>query len=145
MATRGCIFCPKSHSRLLQAQSQLTLPSNSRFSGVRLIAVPVFTGRVSPVLDNCTQLCLLEPGSIRATKNKTVKIRESSIFGRVAEFEKLRIKLIICGAVSEAFYNLLRQADIELICGITGDIDDVIDAFRNGMLEQARFRMPGFH
>ncbi len=144
MATHACIFCPKSHSRLLQLQSRLPLPSTSRFLGSRLIAVPMFTGRVSPVLDNCTQLRLLKPGSNQAADDNTVQVRGSSIFERVAEFKKLRIGLIICGAVSEAFYNLLRQADIDLVCGITGDVAEVITAFRNGTLEQGRFRMPGF-
>ncbi len=144
MATHACIFCPKSYSRLLQSQSQLPLPSTSRFFGSRLIAVPVFTGRVSPVLDNCTKLCLLESGSNPTADHTTVNVIGSSIFERVAEFKKLRIGLIICGAVSEAFYNLLKQADIELVCGITGDIEEVIKAFRNRTLKQAQFRMPGF-
>ncbi|MFO7708273.1 MAG: hypothetical protein R6V84_08870 [Desulfobacterales bacterium] len=144
MATHACIFCPKSYSRLLQAQSQLSLPSTSRFFGSRLIAVPIFTGRVSPVLDNCTNLFLLESESSPAADRTTVNVRGSSIFERVAEFKRMRIGLIICGAVSEAFYNLLRQAGIELVCGVTGDIEEVITAYRNGTLQQAQFRMPGF-
>lgn len=54
------------------------------------------------------------------------------------------IRLIICGAVGEAFCNLLHEADIDLVCGIRGDIYEVIDAYRNGALSHVRFRMPGF-
>lgn len=143
MATRACIFCPKSSTCLLRAPTQPPLPSTSRFFGGRCIAVPVFAGRVSPVLDNCTQLRLLEPGSGQPADYNTVKVSGSSIFERVVEFKKLRIGLVICGAVSEVFYNLLRQAGIELVCGITGDIEEVIKAFRNRTLAQVRFRMPG--
>jgi predicted Fe-Mo cluster-binding NifX family protein len=71
-------------------------------------------------------------------------MKRASLFERVREIQKLGIGVIICGAVSDSFYNLLREAEIDLVCGITGDIDEVIDAYRKGTLEQARFRMPGF-
>lgn len=66
-----------------------------------------------------------------------------SIYERAFEIQKLGIRLVICGAVSEFFYNLLREAGIDLCCGISGDIDDVIQAYRKGKLDQPRFRMPG--
>jgi predicted Fe-Mo cluster-binding NifX family protein len=56
---------------------------------------------------------------------------------------KYGVQIIICGAVSEAFYNLLTEAGIDLVCGVTGDVDEVIAAHRNGTLNQPRFRMPG--
>jgi predicted Fe-Mo cluster-binding NifX family protein len=114
-----------------------------RSAGIRRAAVPVFMGRVSPVLDTCTQLFMLESDGKKKTARKTIPMKGSSIFERTGEIQKLGIGAIICGAVSDSFYNLLRDADIDLVCGITGDIDDVIDAYRNGTLEQPRFRMPG--
>ena len=62
---------------------------------------------------------------------------------RARELHKIGVGVIICGAVSDAFFNLLRESDIEMVCSIAGDVDDVIDAYRNGTLNQARFRMPG--
>lgn len=106
-------------------------------------AVPVFRGRVSPVLDTCKQLCVLESGGEQVVANRTIPIKTTSIFERAGEIKKLGIRVIICGAVSEAFYNLLREAGIDLVCGITGDVDEVLAAHRNGTLGQARFRMPG--
>jgi predicted Fe-Mo cluster-binding NifX family protein len=45
--------------------------------------------------------------------------------------------------VSDTFFNLLHEAGIKLVCNIAGDMDDVIDAYRNGTLGDTRFRMPG--
>lgn len=143
MPMRACIFCPKSYSRLRQPPSQLPR-SEVKPSKNHLTAVPIFRGRVSPVLDTCTQLRFVESGSSPTASQKTVTFKGNTIFERAAEIKKLGIGLIICGAVSEAFYNLLKQADIDLVCGISGDVAEVIRAFRNGTLEQARFRMPGF-
>ncbi len=111
---------------------------------LRRAAVPVFRGRVSPVLDNCTQLRILEWDGKDATDSPAIPVKNTSLFDRAYEIQKLGIGLIICGAVSDSFYNLLKQSGIDLVCGITGDINEVIDAYRKGMLEQPRFRMPGF-
>ena len=45
--------------------------------------------------------------------------------------------------MSDAFFTLLQEARIQLVTGIAGEIDEVIDAYRNGTLGQSRFRMPG--
>jgi hypothetical protein len=117
-------------------------PGSGRSAGIRRTAVPVFLGRVSPVLDTCTQLFMLD--SVGQTEPVGPGIpMKGSIFERVREVQRLGISVIICGAVSDSFYNLLREAGIDSICGITGDIDEVIEAYRNGTLAHPQFRMPG--
>ncbi len=101
-------------------------------------------GRVSPVLDACTQLILLEPDGKQETARRKIHMKGASIFERASQMLELGIGGIICGTVSDAFYNLLREAGIDLVCGIAGDVDDVIDAYRSGSLDKPRFRMPGF-
>lgn len=123
----------------------MPLPASgqARPEGFPRTAIPVFMGRVSPVLDTCTQLGLLEPGQNQKIVCRTIPVRGNSIFERADEIKRLGIGLIICGAVSDAFYNILKEGDLDLVCGITGDIEEVIEAYRNGTLAQARFRMPG--
>jgi predicted Fe-Mo cluster-binding NifX family protein len=106
-------------------------------------AIPVFMGRVSPVLDTCTQIGILEPDRNQEIVHRTFPVKSNSIYERTDEIKKLGVGVVICGAVSDAFFNLLRENDIDLVCGITGDIEEVIEAYRNGTLTQARFRMPG--
>jgi len=143
MPTHPCIFCPKSHDRLHTPISHVAIPSPAGASLIRRTAVPVFMGRVSPVLDTCTQLLVVESGGKEAITRLTIPMKGESLSERARELHKLGVGGIICGAVSNAFFNLLRESDIELVCGIAGDVDDVIDAYRNGALDQARFRMPG--
>jgi predicted Fe-Mo cluster-binding NifX family protein len=106
-------------------------------------AIPVFMGRVSPVLDTCTQFGLLEPDRNHEIVRRTVPVKGNSIYERAGEIKNLGVEVIICGAVSDAFFNLLKESDIDLVCGITGDVEEVIDAYSKGALVQARFRMPG--
>jgi predicted Fe-Mo cluster-binding NifX family protein len=111
--------------------------------GVHRTALPVFMGRVSPVLDTCGQLFMLEPDDNQQAAQRAISMKGFSIYERTCQIQKLGIRFIICGAVSDSFYNLLREAGIDLRCGISGDIDEVIQAYRNGKLDQPRFRMPG--
>ncbi len=113
---------------------------NERFSRT---AIPVFRGRVSPVLDTCTRLCLLEPGRARGIRRKTMPVRGNTLFERAEEIKKSGVCVVICGAVSDPFYNLLKERYVDIVCGITGDIGEVIQAYRSGTLSKARYRMPG--
>jgi len=143
MPTHSCIFCPKAHNRLPPGSAQLPASGQARPQGFPRTAIPVFLGRVSPVLDTCTQLGILEPGGKQKIACRTIPLTGISIFERADEIKKLGVGVVICGAVSDSFYNLLRENDIELVCGITGDIEEVIEAYNSGTLRQARFRMPG--
>jgi hypothetical protein len=86
---------------------------------------------------------IMANGWLGLMTRQTIPMKGGSLFERARELHKLGIGGIICGAVSDTFFNLLRESDIEMVCGIAGDVDDVIDAYRNGALDQARFRMPG--
>jgi predicted Fe-Mo cluster-binding NifX family protein len=123
----------------------MPLPASGRagFKGVPRTAIPVFMGRVSPVLDTCTQFGLLESGRNQEIVLRTVPVTGNSIYERAGEIKKLGVGVIICGAVSDAFFNLLKEMDIDLVCGITGNVEEVIEAYSKGALIQARFRMPG--
>jgi len=121
-------------------------PASGRFliPGFPRTAIPVFRGRVSPVLDTCTRLGILEPVRKRRIVRRTVSLKGNSIYERAREIKKLKIEVIICGAVSDAFFNLLKTSDIHLVCGISGDVEEVTEAYRKGTLANMRFRMPGF-
>ena len=88
-------------------------------------------------------LLLPGPGSKKQFVYRTVPMKGSSIYERASEMKKLGIQFIICGAVSQSYYNLLKEIGIEVYCGINGEIEAVFKAYRDGKLNQPRFRMPG--
>ncbi len=106
------------------------------------MAIPVFRGRVAPVLDACTHLLVMD---LEATPSsgRMVQVSIRTLPERVQEFLHLGISEIVCGALSNLLDKLLRAEGIHLICGIAGDIDAVVVAWQAGTLGQACFRMPG--
>ena len=107
------------------------------------IAIPVYLGRVSPVLDTCTRLCIVDAVPGKGIRRKTVPVQGKTLLERAEEIKRHGAEAVICGAVSNVFYNLLKERYVDMICGITGEIGEVIRAHRKGTLSQGRFRMPG--
>lgn len=144
MAKHPCIFCPKSWSR--QGAGRLMPPFSAAHPSPthRLVAVPVFLDRVSPVLDTCHRMALIDPGAGDPREPRTVCCEAVSLSERVSELKRLGVGTVICGALSEAFANLLEVGKIRLISGVSGEVREVLEAYLNGRLNDERFRMPGF-
>ena len=108
------------------------------------IAIPIFHNRVSPVLDTCIRLLIID-----FEKKIEVERREISfdIYSQSERFEilkKLNPNAIICCGISEVFDKMLQSAGIRLICGIVGDVDQVLEAFLCNRIDAPCFRMPGY-
>lgn len=143
MPKRPCIFCGRSAKRA----SRDGMLTRSALTGGALppsrTAVPIFRGRVSPVLDTCTQMLLVETNGRNEKARTTLSLEGTSLIERCRVLQEHGVGVVICSAVSDSFFKLLGQSDIATICGIAGEIEDVIQAYRRGSLEQPRFRMPG--
>ena len=108
------------------------------------VAIPIFQNRISPVLDSCRHMVLLDIEQGTEMDRRNVYIGEMSLAERCGILEKLDVAIVICGGVSEIFANMLKGSNTRLINGIAGDIDTVIKAFLGDRLDKPQFYMPGF-
>ena len=111
---------------------------------MKKIAIPIFQKRVSPVLDSCRHLLVIDTKQGVEMDRETVYLDEMPLAERCDLFVKLGIEIVICGGVSETFANMLTGVNIRLFNGIAGDMDDVITAFLGERLDKPQFYMPGF-
>jgi predicted Fe-Mo cluster-binding NifX family protein len=108
------------------------------------IAIPVFKSRVSPVFDSCARLLLVD-----LDRNQEVA-RTEILFEGLSEIDRLKILkrsgvgTVICGAISDGFYKMIFNAEISLIIGIAGEVNQVITAYRCNRLGEPCFFMPGY-
>jgi len=56
---------------------------------------------------------------------------------------KLKIGTLICGVVGNRLFSLLEAGDIRVIPGVSGRVEEVIEAFFTGDLDQDKHTMPG--
>ena len=108
------------------------------------IAVPIFNSRISPVFDTCTRILLVEFKKGREITRKEFDLDNFSLRERLQVMEKNAVSVIICGGISDVFHSILSNSNILLICGICGNIDEVLKAHCDGRLDDPCFFMPGY-
>lgn len=108
------------------------------------IAIPIFHHRVSPVLDTCTRLLILDYEGQTEVDRREVAFDMYSPSERLETVKKLNPDAVICCGISDVFDRMLQSAGIRLICGIAGDVQQVAEAFLGNRLDSPCFRMPGF-
>jgi predicted Fe-Mo cluster-binding NifX family protein len=108
------------------------------------LAIPIFKARVSPVLDTCKRILLIDFENNRQTAQKELDLDNFSLRERLQIFEKNDVAVVICGGISSFFHAMLSNSNILLISGICGNVDEVIDAHFDGRLDDPCFFMPGY-
>jgi len=108
------------------------------------IAIPVYNSRVSPVFDSCVRLLLIDLDHQREVDRTEILCGGLSEIERVNLLKKSGVDTVICGAVSDGFYKLISNADITVIIGIAGEVDQVLTAFKCNRLNDPCFYMPGY-
>lgn len=107
------------------------------------IAVPIWEDKVSPVLDTAAKLLILETLDQRKVSRTEAFLNEQEISKRCFHIQKLGIDILICGAVSRPFSEILAAAGVNVIPGISGAVEEIVAAYFDGTLNQAKYLMPG--
>ncbi|MFH0845152.1 MAG: NifB/NifX family molybdenum-iron cluster-binding protein [Pseudomonadota bacterium] len=58
--------------------------------------------------------------------------------------QRLGLDVLICGAISRPFLRRLKDIGIEIIQGISGHPEAILEAYLQGNIYDSRFLMPGF-
>ena len=108
------------------------------------IAVPIWENRISPVLDTASRLLIIEIEDQKEASRFETLLDEQDIYRRCLRIQGLGINTLICGAISCPFLRLLMASNIKIIYGISGNTEDVLEAYFEGTINHTRFLMPGF-
>jgi len=107
------------------------------------VAIPQWQGRVSPVFDVADSLLLIDLGHGVEIARKGVALVEDTPLGRAQSMAGLRIDTLICGAISRPLELALLYCGMEVISQICGDVDQVLETYMKGRMQQQIFFMPG--
>jgi predicted Fe-Mo cluster-binding NifX family protein len=113
-------------------------------NGMERIAIPVWEGRVSPVLDTAERLWICDIGAEPQRAAHIVNLQPADIRQRMQFIRGLGIHTLLCGAISRQLHNLLLGAGIEVRPWLTGDVEDIAAAYSEGRLTGDRFLLPGW-
>lgn len=107
------------------------------------IAISIWNDCVSNVFDFADCILLVEVENSKEISRAQIQFECKFFSQRINQLKSLKVDLIICGAISRAFAELVIASGIEVLAYVTGDINDVLDAYINGDLAQSQFAMPG--
>ena len=107
------------------------------------IALPVWEDKVSPVFDTALKLLVVEVRDKREESRFVYHIDESDLSQKCHRIKKLGPDILICGAVSHVFLQMLLASGLDVIQEISGPAEDVLKAYLQGNIFQPRFLMPG--
>jgi len=107
------------------------------------IAVSIWDDKVSPVLDTASKLLVIESDVQKESSRFEVYLLEQDISRRCHFIRGLNINVLICGGVSRQLSGILEASGINVISGISGPAEDIIEVYLQGTLGDSMFFMPG--
>jgi predicted Fe-Mo cluster-binding NifX family protein len=107
------------------------------------VAIPVFESRVSPVLDSCQRMVVVDIEKGCEIRRQELNLDKMSIHERIEVMARWGIRKIICAGVSDIMCRFLAGKNIALVSGIAGELEKIINAYICNRLDDACFLMPG--
>ena len=109
------------------------------------IAMPVWNERVSPLFDAAGRMRVLSVIDGLEQYRFEADIIDLNL-PRICMFLKhMKIDVLICGAISDEYLHAIRESGIRVIAEISGDIDDIVSAYREDRLGGKEYHLPGPH
>jgi predicted Fe-Mo cluster-binding NifX family protein len=107
------------------------------------IAISIWEDKISPLLDTASKLLIIENKTQKESSRYEVHLLKQDISKKCRFIRSFNIDVLICGAVSRQFSEMLKASGIEIISGVAGPAQDVLEAYRQGTLLDSEFCMPG--
>lgn len=109
-----------------------------------MLAIPVLRSRVAPVFNWCSRILLLpEDASNSASGKEVILSGVTDPFVRLSILRENGADTLICGALSPELFHYAEHLQLRIICGIAGDIAEVLQAYQTHQLDQPSFWLPG--
>jgi predicted Fe-Mo cluster-binding NifX family protein len=106
------------------------------------IAIPIWEGRVSPVMDAASRLLVIGMKDGGEVSRKAEIIPRANT-ARLARFiGGLGVNVVLCGAISRQLESSLAGLGIRTVPYVKGNAEDIIIAYSNGDLNGGHFFLP---
>ena len=108
------------------------------------VAVTVWEDTVSTVCDFSSRLLVFDVTGDEVKNRSFIPFETGIMPERVNQLEALGVEVLLCGAISRPLERMIRASGVKVIPCLRGSIEEVIGAYLDGGLSDARFTLPGF-
>ena len=109
------------------------------------IAITCWKDRVSPVFDVTGQVELFNSKGVLFFPEQLLVFPDLCAAEKIARLVETRTNVLICGAISRDAHVTAINAGIKVYPFISGDVQEILQAYLMGRLGDAAFAMPGVH
>lgn len=108
------------------------------------VAVTIWEDTVSTVCDFASRILVLDVTGDEVKSRSSVPFETRMMQDRVNQLGALGVDVLLCGAISRPLERMILASGVKVIPCLRGSIDEIIRAYLEGGLSDARFMLPGF-
>jgi len=98
------------------------------------VAIPTFEGRVAPRLEGAPEVRVVDPKDAEA-EPRVLPGLSHDVAGWLGLVQAAAVQWVLCGALSPALLSALEARGIQVMMGVAGEVDAVVEALRDGRLQ----------
>ena len=106
------------------------------------VALTIWGSRISPVFETARRVRVVDVHGRRMIPVGDVDLLDHPQ-ARIECLREHQVQVVICGALSHLDGSMLRAAGIGLVPFVTGEVDQVLQAYVFGSLQSGKYAMPG--
>jgi predicted Fe-Mo cluster-binding NifX family protein len=107
------------------------------------VAFATWNDRIAPVFDVTRRLHVVDMAGRRVVGESETSLLDESPAARAARLVALGVDALVCGAISRPQQALIQAYGLTVVPFVTGDLCEVVAAWRAGTLASEAFAMPG--
>ena len=108
------------------------------------IAISEYQNHVATAFDFANNVIVFTCEDGKTVKKEPLILDDQFIPLRGMKLKKYGIDVLICGAISNPSAFMLQHQGIDVISGITGNVETVVEEFLRGNIDSPQFWLPGF-
>lgn len=106
-------------------------------------AFAIWEDRIAPVFDVARHLRVVEAAAGKVVLESEAAFSNDQPLHKALLLTELGIRTLVCGAISRPMQDMLVAYGIEVVPFISGEVDEVLQAWLAKELNQDRYAMPG--
>jgi predicted Fe-Mo cluster-binding NifX family protein len=99
------------------------------------LAIPVYGSRVMPRFGFTRKIMVVTVEDGRIVSRKRLKMTPETLISLPAVLASERVSVMICGGIHPRFQQAIQGQNIQLVWGVVGEWQDVLQAYLKGTLQ----------
>ena len=108
-----------------------------------VIALPVYRHRIAPAFDFSRKVLIVNTDGDNEETGNELDLQGLSNAERIEALSRAGVTTLICGGITDGLHHMLLNGGINVIWGVAGSVEEVLNAYRSNRLGEETFLMPG--